>query len=80
MKASGVKKRGGGMMEDDDRAFMAGALAVGGVNTGGGSAVIEDLIGERVTRDLARDKSIWAWPSPRAHSGEPRRFDDCAAR
>ena len=60
VKASGVGKAGGGgggMMEDDDGAFDAGALAVGGVNTGGGSAVIEDLIGERVTRDLARDHS-----------------------
>ena len=59
VKASGVGKAGGGggMMEDDDGAFDAGALAVGGVNTGGGSAVIEDLIGERVTRDLARDQS-----------------------
>ena len=58
VKASGVGKASGGGLDDDDGAvFDAGAVAVGGVNTGGGSAVIEDLIGERVTRDLARDHS-----------------------
>ena len=52
------EKKGDGGNDDDvtDEAFAAAAgLGGGGVNTGGGSAAVEDLIVERVTRDLSRD-------------------------
>ena len=55
--AAGEKKGDGGNDDDvTDEAFAAAAgLGGGGVNTGGGSAAVEDLIVERVTRDLTRD-------------------------
>lgn len=55
--AAGEKKADGGDDDDvTDEAFAAAAgLGGGGVNTGGGSAAVEDLIVERVTRDLTRD-------------------------
>lgn len=45
----------GAKAQTDLAASLGGGARGEGVNTGGGSAVVEDLIAERVTRDLTRD-------------------------